>query len=626
MLISFTPRAGYALGLLLGCSSAVALADSARVLSNPPLMPIKGAAQLLGAEQAAGSAAEKQFTWYIKETDNRLYNPTSGAYDRVKLRSYQGTGINPNAPFVAPTIEIRPGDTVRATLNNQLAANSDPACLKVDSSINTPQCFNTTNMHAHGLWISPAGNSDNVLLSIKPGVSFQYEYNIPADHPAGTFWYHPHQHGSTAIQVASGMAGALLIKGDRLATDNTPGDLDTVLEGVREQVMVFQQIPYDCREEGAATPDYNCTDKLGSIPDYGALGFGKWGKSGRYTSINGQVLPLIQQSRDEVVRWRMIHAGIHDTLNLSLRKATPKLSALLQEGGTTPKIGQLPIEELCTATQYPQFLMAADGLTLRNLLRKEVAVFQPGYRWDSLVAFDEGGDYCLVDEQAAANANVGAEVSPRVLLGVVQVTGQSSLDRSELIARAITTSAQKNYPAQFAQITQEVMKGSFARFTPHSSITDQELTSKTPREAKFNIDKGMFMINDQPFKPGRIDHNLVLGDVEEWTLTSDRAGHPFHIHVNPFEIVKILDPKGKDVSAAGAVDGDDPQYPGLKGVFKDTIWVKEGYKVIIRTRYQRYIGDFVLHCHILDHEDQGMMQNVRISLPDGQGGASHSHH
>ena len=61
----------------------------------------------------------------------------------------------------------------------------------------------------------------------------------------------------------------------------------------------------------------------------------------------------------------------------------------------------------------------------------------------------------------------------------------------------------------------------------------------------------------------------------------------------------------------------DPQYPGLKGVWKDTLWVKGGYTITVRTRYERYIGAFVIHCHILDHEDKGMMQNVAIVLPDG---------
>ena len=52
-------------------------------------------------------------------------------------------------------------------------------------------------------------------------------------------------------------------------------------------------------------------------------------------------------------------------------------------------------------------------------------------------------------------------------------------------------------------------------------------------------------------------------------------------------------------------------------MWKDTLWVKDGYTLTVRTRYQRYIGEFVLHCHILDHEDSGMMQNVAIVLPGG---------
>jgi len=108
--------------------------------------------------------------------------------------------------------------------------------------------------------------------------------------------------------------------------------------------------------------------------------------------------------------------------------------------------------------------------------------------------------------------------------------------------------------------------------------------------------------------------------------------------------IKIIAPDGKtDVSAPGAVDNFgkdqngnpviDPQYPGLKGVWKDTLFVKNVgggtagvYTVVVRTRYERYIGDFVLHCHILDHEDQGMMQNIRIALPDGHGGVTSGHH
>jgi FtsP/CotA-like multicopper oxidase with cupredoxin domain len=67
----------------------------------------------------------------------------------------------------------------------------------------------------------------------------------------------------------------------------------------------------------------------------------------------------------------------------------------------------------------------------------------------------------------------------------------------------------------------------------------------------------------------------------------------------------------------------------MRGTWRDTLFVKAGYTLYLRTRYQRYIGEYVLHCHILDHEDRGMMQNVRVVLPDGEGGAmtgGHGHH
>src|SRR5262249_47564279 len=119
--------------------------------------------------------------------------------------------------------------------------------------VNQPHCFNATNLHAHGVWVSPAGNSDNVLLAINPDVTFQYEYNIPVDHPAGTFWYHPHRHGSTALQVSSGMAGPLIVKGTRLPEPKRTGDVDTLLRYAdgsffAERIVLFQQIQYACRD------------------------------------------------------------------------------------------------------------------------------------------------------------------------------------------------------------------------------------------------------------------------------------------------------------------------------------------------------------------------------------------
>jgi L-ascorbate oxidase len=176
----------------------------------------------------------------------------------VKLRGYVDRNRPPadGGRVIGPNIRVRPGDTVRMTLHNELPKD-DPSCQAGADTHDTPGCFNNTNLHSHGLWVSPTGNSDNVLLDIKPGQSFPYEYNIPLDHPAGTFWYHPHRHGSTAIQVSSGMAGALIIEGNRPPGDRPEqtGDIDMLTRGMPEKLLVLDQTAYACTyQDGAPSP------------------------------------------------------------------------------------------------------------------------------------------------------------------------------------------------------------------------------------------------------------------------------------------------------------------------------------------------------------------------------------
>jgi len=121
-----------------------------------------------------------------------------------------------------------------------------------------------------------------------------------------------------------------------------------------------------------------------------------------------------------------------------------------------------------------------------------------------------------------------------------------------------------------------------------------------------------FTIDNQSFSDERkVARQLSLGNVEEWTILvhNDFAfkgkgpSHPFHIHVNPFEIVSIVNVNGVDKNPWG------------RPVWKDTIVMNEGEKVTFRTRYEDFDGLFVQHCHILDHEDSGMMELIQIIKP-----------
>ncbi len=649
-----------ALAALLAPVGATAQETSALVVNPPEFVLRSGtaaAATLMAAARApAGAEREVSLDMDVTYVVRRIRNPADGpdAYDDVRLRGYADANASeaapPETPLVAPTISIRPGQTVRVTLHNQLPQNSTCG-MGGGGSVNTPHCFNGTNLHTHGLWVNPSGNGDNVLISIRPGVTFQYEYNIPPDHPAGTFWYHPHLHGSTALQVSSGMSGALIIRGDRLPEGDRNGDLDTLLlapggQPVPERVLVLQQIQYACRDaDGKIRTDakgaYVCEPgDIGTIESYDQFGPGSWPRSGRYTSVNGQVLgQFAPATAGTVERWRLIHAGVRDTINFQLRPMTSG-ARLAAVAGLSAAATEDWIESNC-GEPLPYHVVAQDGLTMAKAQRRTEAVLQPGYRVDALVVFPKAGDYCVVDGAAPPAANVNAQPSGRRLLGIVTAEGDATVaeDADTYLRDWLIAAAERTMPEPVRDDVIAGLRGGLAltRFVPHEDVCECDLTGH--QELTFNIDVSQpgavfFEIDGKPYDPNRIDRVLPVGGVEEWNLQSNLASHPFHIHVNPFQVVRILDAQGRDVSLEGATDltdgQSDAQYPGLKGVWKDTLWVKndagEKYTIVVRTRYERYIGDFVLHCHILDHEDQGMMQNVRIALPDGHGGVAHGHH
>ena len=292
--------------LLLLSGFQTVSAEEKQIVNNPPSYVLKSLDALRSAKNNLKSvqqppipslSREVRLDMNVTYVDRKIYNPTTGLYDAVKLRGYEDAvapeGQATNTAVVGPTIDIRPGQTIRVTLNNQLPP--DPSCSTHGKDVNVPHCFNGTNLHSHGLWVNPSGNSDNVLISIRPSVSFQYEYNVPADHPAGTFWYHPHLHGSTALQVSSGMSGAIIIRGERPPTPTKTGDIDTLLKqsdgtNMVERLLVLQQIQYACLD-GKKEITYDCKPgQVGGIESYDQFGPGSWGKSGRFTSINGQVL------------------------------------------------------------------------------------------------------------------------------------------------------------------------------------------------------------------------------------------------------------------------------------------------------------------------------------------------
>ena len=416
------------------------------------------------------------------------YAPNEVAGCQVKLRSYNGG-------LTGPTLRARPGDTLYIKMTNALPAEAHTH----SGDHNIPHGFNSTNLHTHGLHVSPNDKSDNVFREIGPGQSFDYVIEVPKNHAPGTFWYHAHLHGSTALQVSSGMAGMLIIEG---GIDDLPS-----LKPVKQQVLIFQQLSYDDQ---------------GVIENYNNFGPGGWDDSKRYITINGQVVPEIRMRPGEVQRWRTVHAGVRETINLQLDEH------LLNE-------------------------VAVDGLTLARIAPWSSGLtLQPGYRSDILVKANPlrpgqaRAEYVLRDLPLSAGLRLQA-VAPALRLRLNAAPVQNKAGRP--LARIVVEGEPANdvLPAD----------SELAANVPFKPIHEGELTGES-QVVNFNVTFAIcsngvcqpcnpdanpacrsvaFTVNNRPYTDDNV-RKVRLGTAAESILTTDAASlyprHPFHIHVNPF--------------------------------------------------------------------------------------------
>ncbi|MEM8712199.1 MAG: redoxin domain-containing protein, partial [Planctomycetota bacterium] len=487
--------------------------------------------------------------------------------DPVLLRNYNGK-------LTGPTLRCLPGDTLYITVDNKLAPGPF-----LPGAMNTLHGFDTTNLHTHGLHVSPTGNSDNILLQVEPQSRQQYEIAIPTDHPCGTFWYHAHLHGSTAANVGSGMSGALIIEG---GIDDIPEIAAAV-----ERVLVLQQIPYVNNDSKAACnadqdtpvipPDKDLS--IGVIePEYADCSFGPgtWDELGRYTTINGIKTPIIRMRPGSVERWRLVDSAVREVIEPELVRLT---------GSPAGSPASLQMHEI-----------AVDGLPLGRLAARDKLELWPGYRSDVLVRAPNvpGVRYLLRDDREV-HSPIAEE---RRHLAIVEVVGDP---RPMELPSDASLAAFRLPSIDPVDVTGREL-ASYGIFPKGGSVT-------------FSVDRTPFSEEEA--------RQITLGEVHEWTLTSRNGvgpvSHPFHIHVNPFEIFSMVDEHDEEQLDRDPITG------AVLPVWRDTIILKEGWKVSARTRYTDFTGVFVQHCHILDHEDQGMMELIQINPPEETNGDSTAH-
>ena len=160
-------------------------------------------------------------------------SPVSLTLDTAEIRLADGyvhltRGYNALVP--GPTIRTTPGERLVVRVKNALGAVATYA--PSSNSMNGLKLFNTTNLHTHGLHVSPRAPADSVFQSVSPGESLTYEYDIPVYHMGGTHWYHPHRHGAGSMQVGGGAHGMLIV-------DDLPGSLPPEVAGLPERHLVI---------------------------------------------------------------------------------------------------------------------------------------------------------------------------------------------------------------------------------------------------------------------------------------------------------------------------------------------------------------------------------------------------
>ena len=433
-------------------------------------------------------------------------------YASAQLRLYEGE-------IPAPTFRVSPGDEMEIALHNNMPPNTDTE----PPVLNTPNELNSTNLHFHGFHVSPKGNSDNVYLQINPGESFNYLVQLPSDHPAGNYWYHPHRHGSVAAQVASGAAGMMVVRG-------TLDDVPEVAEAI-ERVMVFQSPVVD--------------PKTGTLDSYDTI----WSlDSERYWLVNGQYQPKIYMREGEVQHWRWLNAGDEQFLPMTV------------DGLELYEIG-------------------FDGNPYDKARKVDEVMIAPGNRSNLMVRAPEVGVYTLM----RAAFRQGLTDIPEVEMAQVIVL-----------------------PADTDRISPDVKKGTRIPMGPLpknailTDITDDEIVNRRKISLGVTDTPGMFKdtvftLNGQPFDPARDDIVAKIGDAEEWEfINTTPFPHPIHVHVNPMQVTHI---NGEALSHKH---------------WQDTIAVPAAGTATVRMRFTEFDGRFVMHCHILPHEDLGMMLNVNI--------------
>jgi FtsP/CotA-like multicopper oxidase with cupredoxin domain len=490
----------------------------------------------------------------------------------------------------SPTLRLRPGDDLILNLHNALAdlapptavpggshaqhrsAAAPPGADPCRSGAMTPT---STNLHFHGLTVPPRCHEDEVVTtSIQPqDGAFEYHFRIPADEPPGLYWYHPHIHGFSSVQVQGGASGALIVEGLERANPAVLGLPERVLV-IRDQALLNPDAPPSKSEP--VVPKM-LIDRDGDAANNGT-GFGKPAKD---LSVNFVPVPYpdyppasIRMRPGERQLWRVLNASGVTYLNLALlfQRRPQQLGIVALDG--------VPINH------------AGAGATA--VMWSDHIGIPPGGRVEFIVSAPPAGIPGLLVTRTI-DTGQGGENDPNRALATVTAAADAPEPAS-----ALPASAQPLPPPKVPWLG-DVAPVRVRRLYFSEKLSDPA-NPNSATEFYITVD------GEKPvaFDPAAGVPNVVVrqGDVEDWIIENRSTElHAFHIHQLHFLLLEwsgmpVNEPFLRDTVNVPYFNGRTLQYPSVR--------------LRMDFRDPDIVGTFPFHCHLLEHEDGGMMGLLRV--------------
>jgi FtsP/CotA-like multicopper oxidase with cupredoxin domain len=521
----------------------------------------------------------------------------------LQVRSYRNSDgsvrycyVSAGAP--SPTLRLHPGDVLELRLKNELT-DLDPAPAAMPGMTMTPTapgssahpdpCSSgamtgvSTNLHFHGLTVPARCHEDEVLkTSIQPGdPPFEYRFRIPQNEPPGLYWYHPHIHGFSSRQVLGGASGALIIEGIERSVHEVAGLPERVLV-IRDQNLLNPDAPPSKSEP---VVPHNLIDRDGDSANNGT-GYGRPAKD---LSINFVPVPWpdypparmrIKPGAREL--WRVLNASAVTYLNLALIY-----------GRAPQQLGMVAIDGVP---------MVGNGHTVPVTWVDHIGV-PPGARVEFIVNGPGEGVPAMLVTRTVDTGQGGENDPNRALASIVAVsdaTEPPALPAEETPLPAPTlpwlgdvqpVRVRKLYFSEKLEIPND----------PNSATTFF-ITVDGQEPKAFDPADGPNIVTQQ-------------GDVEDWIIENRSTElHAFHIHQLHFMLLDwngapVNEPFLRDTVNVPYFNGRMLQYPSVR--------------VRMDFRDPDSVGTFVYHCHLLEHEDAGMMGIIRVDPRPGIATAPH---